>query len=116
MSNKMSNDARTSLEIRYLLYTFSVTLYSILFPNINCVWEIIAGNVERKKPTTGNKTNSRGNKSCFTFEAVWLLGLLRKSITIIMSVAKRQEVKIKPANRGRLYPNVVCVNTGFTKG
>ena len=86
------------------------------FPNISWVWEIIAGSVEKKKPTTGNKTNSRGKRNCFTFDPAGLFGRLRKSITIIVSVAKRQEVKIRPASFGNSYPSVVREKTGFMNG
>ena len=77
---------------------------------------MIAGRADRKNPTIGSKTNSSGNRNCFILETFFPDGRFLKSITIIASVAKRHDVNIKPASRGRLYPSEVLVKTGFIKG
>ena len=79
-----------------------MTLYSILFPNMSFVCEIMAGSVDKKKPTIGRRTNSRGNKNCLAFELAEFLGLFLKSITIKVNKEKRHEVNMKPAKRGKL--------------
>ena len=90
-----------------------MTLYSILFPSISRVWEIRAGTVDRKNPTIGSNINSIGNKSSLILDKDEFLGLFLKSIKTIAIKAIKQDVKMKPARLGNLYPRVVLEKTGF---
>src|SRR5579871_6392245 len=80
------------------------------------VCDMIAGTVERKKPAIGNNTNSRGKRNRFIFDTFSVLGRFRKSIYIIISDARRHEVKIIPASFGSSYPSVVREKLGLIKG
>lgn len=76
----------------------------------------MAGKVDRKKPAIGRNINSKGKINCLifpNFDIDGSLGLLLKSIITAERNATMQEVRIRPARLGSLYPSVVLEKTGF---
>jgi hypothetical protein len=79
------------------------------------MWEINAGNEDRKNPEIGISTNSRGKINCLKPEVLVFFDLISKSMYIKTKRANKQRVRINPDILGKLYPRLVLVNTGLRK-